>query len=195
MSQPSPARDRYITLATEGFANHGYHGLSLANLAQTAGVTKQALLHHFGTKDALYNTVLKTLTDRLLASFHDTPDVSPKLRLILHFQDLLSGETNSTADARLILRNLLDSATETGVAPLKPYLKALLDLARAVPAKKSATDMELLLGLYGVIGSAQYLLISEDALSAFLRTEDTAAQKSARQKAVATQLKAFLDAE
>ncbi|MEC8195772.1 MAG: TetR/AcrR family transcriptional regulator [Pseudomonadota bacterium] len=195
MSQPSPARDRYIILATEGFANHGYHGLSLANLAITAGVTKQALLHHFGTKDALYNAVLETLTERLLASLNDTPDVSPKLRLILHFQDLLSGETDSTADARLILRNLLDSATETGVAPLKPYLKALLDLARAVPAKKAATDMELLLGLYGVIGSAQYLLISEDALSAFLRAEDTSAQKSARQKAVATQLKAFLDTE
>lgn len=195
MSQPSPARDRYITLAAEGFANHGYHGLSLANLAKTAGVTKQALLHHFGTKDALYNTVLEALTDRLLASLNDTPDVSPKLRLILHFHDLLSGETNSTADARLILRNLLDSATETGVAPLKPYLKTLLDMARAVPAKKAATDMELLLGLYGVIGSAQYLLISEDALSAFLRTEDASAQKAARQKAVATQLKAFLDAE
>ncbi|MCH2066614.1 TetR/AcrR family transcriptional regulator [Shimia sp.] len=195
MSQPSPARDRYITLATEGFANHGYHGLSLANLAKTAGVTKQALLHHFGTKDALYNTALEALTDRLLASLNDTPDVSPKLRLILHFQDLLGGETDSTADARLILRNLLDSTTETGVAPLKPYLKALLDLARAVPAKKAATDMELLLGLYGVIGSAQYLLISEDALAAFLRNEDTAAQKSARQKAVAAQLKAFLDAD
>lgn len=195
MSQPSPARDRYITLATEGFAHHGYHGLSLANLAKTAGVTKQALLHHFGTKAALYTTVLEALTDRLLASLNHTPDVSPKLRLILHFQDLLSGETNTTADARLILRNLLDSATDTGVAPLKPYLKALLDLARAVPAKKAATDMELLLGLYGVIGSAQYLLISENALSAFLRTEDIAAQKSARQKAVATQLKAFLDAE
>ncbi len=195
MSQPPPARDRYITLATEGFANYGYHGLSLANLAKTAGVTKQALLHHFGTKDALYNTVLEALTDRLLASLKDTPDVSPKLRLILHFQDLLSGETNTTADARLILRNLLDSATDTGVAPLKPYLKELLDLARAVPTKKAATDMELLLGLYGVIGSAQYLLISEDALCAFLRTEDTSAQKAARQKAVATQLKAFLDAE
>lgn len=195
MSQPSPARDRYITLATEGFANNGYHGLSLANLAKTAGVTKQALLHHFGTKDALYNTVLETLTERLLASLNDTPDVSPKLRLILHFQDLLGGETNTTADARLILRNLLDSATETGVTPLKPYLKVLLELARAVPTKKAATDLELLLGLYGVIGSAQYLLISEDALSAFLRTEDTSAQKAARQKAVATQLKAFLDAE
>ena len=195
MSQPSPARDRYITLATEGFANHGYHGLSLANLAKTAGVTKQALLHHFGTKDALYNTVLETLTERLLASLSDTPDVSPKLRLILHFQDLLGGETNTTTDARLILRNLLDSAMETGVTPLKPYLKELLELTRTVPAKKSATDMELLLGLYGVICSAQYLLISEDALSAFLRTEDTSAQKAARQKAVATQLKAFLDAE
>ncbi len=195
MSQPSPARDRYITLATEGFANHGYHGLSLANLAKTAGVTKQALLHHFGTKDALYNTVLEALTNRLLMSLNDTPDVSPKLRLILHFQDLLSGETDRTDDARLILRYLLDTTTENGVAPLKPYLKALLDLVRAVPAKKAATDMELLLGLYGVIGSAQYLLISKDALAAFLRTEDADAQKAARQKAVATQLKAFLDAE
>ncbi|MFY0661182.1 MAG: TetR/AcrR family transcriptional regulator [Shimia sp.] len=195
MSQPSPARTRYITLATEGFATHGYHGLSLANLAKTAAVTKQALLHHFGTKDALYNTVLETLTDRLLASLNDTPDVSPKVRLILHFQDLLSGETDATADARLVLRNLLDSSSETGVAPLKPYLKALLDLARSVPAKKTTTDMELLLGLYGVIGSAQYLLISQNALSAFLRTDDSAALKAARQKTVATQLKAFLDSE
>jgi AcrR family transcriptional regulator len=193
MSQPSPARARYITLATEGFAAEGYHGLSLASLATTTGVTKQAILHHFGTKTALYDAVLKALTDRLLVSLSDTPDVSPKLRLILHFQDLLSGETGKTQDARLILRNLLDSATHTGLAPLKPYLKALLDLARSVPAKENATDMELLLGLYGVIGSAQYLLMSQEALATFLRKEDRDDLKAARQKAVATQLKAFLE--
>ncbi|SMP32482.1 TetR/AcrR family transcriptional regulator [Shimia sagamensis] len=195
MSQPSPARARYITLATEGFASKGYHGLSLAALAKTAGVTKQAILHHFGTKTALYNAVLKALTDRLLASLSDTPDVSPKLRLILHFQDLLDGGTDKMQDARLIQRNLLDSATDTGLAPLKPYLKTLLGLARAVQAKKNATDMELLLGLYGVMGSAQYLLMSEEALATFLRTQDSDDLKAARQKAVATQLKAFLESE
>jgi hypothetical protein len=62
-----------------------------------------------------------------------------------------------------------------------------------VPAKENATDMELLLGLYGVIGSAQYLLMSQEALATFLRKEDRDDLKAARQKAVATQLKAFLE--
>ncbi len=40
------------------FAEYGYAGASLASLAERIGLTKAAVLHHFASKDALYNEVL-----------------------------------------------------------------------------------------------------------------------------------------
>ena len=46
-------RDRVLRLFTEMVAEHGYHGTAIGELARLAGVSKGAVLHHFGTKDGL----------------------------------------------------------------------------------------------------------------------------------------------
>ncbi len=51
-------RDRVISVATVAFADRGVSGTSLDDLARTLGVTKQTILYHFRTKDALVDEVL-----------------------------------------------------------------------------------------------------------------------------------------
>ena len=51
-------KEEILELAGPAFAEHGYAGTSLADLARLAGRTKAALLHHFESKQALYYEVI-----------------------------------------------------------------------------------------------------------------------------------------
>lgn len=55
-SQPD-ARDVIIEAALAAFAEHGFHGASMRDIATRAGVSQSLLHHHFGTKEALWNLV------------------------------------------------------------------------------------------------------------------------------------------
>ena len=61
MANQTDPRRRYLEIATHRFAERGFHGVTLAALADDAGVTKQALLHFFPTKERLYGEVLARL--------------------------------------------------------------------------------------------------------------------------------------
>jgi len=51
-------------VAREGFAEFGFAGTSLAELARRVGLTKASLLHHFESKEALYLSALaQTVAD------------------------------------------------------------------------------------------------------------------------------------
>src|SRR4051794_18592582 len=61
----TPARRAQILEAAfELFAQHGYHGASLSSIADRVGLSRNALLHHFPTKEALLTAVLER-RDRL----------------------------------------------------------------------------------------------------------------------------------
>jgi TetR/AcrR family transcriptional regulator len=51
-------RDRILDAALVSFADRGYEATSLDALATTLGVTKQTILYHFGTKEALLAAVI-----------------------------------------------------------------------------------------------------------------------------------------
>lgn len=48
-------------VAAQLFARHGYEGASLQAIAERVGVTKQTLLYHYASKDALRRAVLEQL--------------------------------------------------------------------------------------------------------------------------------------
>jgi AcrR family transcriptional regulator len=46
-------KERILRTFTEMVADQGYHATAIGDLAQAAGISKGAVLHHFGTKDGL----------------------------------------------------------------------------------------------------------------------------------------------
>jgi AcrR family transcriptional regulator len=54
----STTRDRLLHEARTAFADRGYDGTSLDDLARTLGVRKQTLLYYFRSKEALLNAVI-----------------------------------------------------------------------------------------------------------------------------------------
>ena len=64
---PAPARrEQILDVAVEVFARNGFHGASMNDVAEAAGVTKPVLYQHFDSKQDLYMALLDEMGNRLL---------------------------------------------------------------------------------------------------------------------------------
>lgn len=164
-------KTRYISTASSVFAEKGYNAASLAGIAHKLGVTKQALLHFFGSKAALYEEVLKALSDRLLSSIQNVEGTSPEEQLHNFFLQLSTGSLEKPADTQLVLRALLDAQASSENWPLKPFLDALGALAHKTKRWSQASDAELFCWIYQLIGSIQHFAISQVTLKGMYGAE------------------------
>jgi TetR/AcrR family transcriptional regulator len=103
-------REDILAQAEQLFSERGYEGASMADLAESVGLRKASLFHHFHTKDALYAEVLGSMlagAGQALAqavgeegSFHERFD-----RLTVGLIQLFGARPNV---ARLLLREMLE---------------------------------------------------------------------------------------
>ncbi|WP_394177621.1 TetR/AcrR family transcriptional regulator [Yoonia maritima] len=153
-------RKIYLMLATRRFAQDGFHGTSLARLAKEAGVSKQAILHFFGTKERLYAEVLNALCERLCADIKITQTSDPKSHLTAYYARMAASAMDDQQDVQLVVRALLDSDPEAQIWPLKPYLDRLADLVLSLPNFAETNRASALAEAYRFIGSVQYIALS-----------------------------------
>src|SRR6516225_8975650 len=55
------SRERILDSAARVFGQHGYRLASMELVAQESGLTRQALYHHFPTKEALFRAVIEAV--------------------------------------------------------------------------------------------------------------------------------------
>jgi AcrR family transcriptional regulator len=129
-------RSAAVDSATELIAQHGYGAISVQDIAQRVGVTKQALLYHFKSKDALMLAVIDALLERanarLTRLLGELPaDEEQRVEAILeHVNMYLEEEPHAAA---VFLRLLLDG--QGGAADrirdgARPWFKFLEDAIR-----------------------------------------------------------------
>lgn len=137
---------RVLAAAESVFAAHGKDAASLQQIAEAAGVSKQTVLHHFGSKDGLHTAVLDAIATRWHAAFDTVQSALSTLddaatqsvvdRGVAFFQA-------EPALTRLLLREMLDRPAETrawlwkNAAPWAAMIQDLESraLAHGVPVK------------------------------------------------------------
>ncbi len=68
---PADARNAIMEAAITQFAERGFHGATMRDIADRAGVSQGLLHHHFGNKEGLWRTAGRLLSDDFMASVAD----------------------------------------------------------------------------------------------------------------------------
>lgn len=63
-------RDRILDAAMQVFRRHGFQRSSIEQTAEAAGLTRQALYHHFESKEALFRAVIEHVHESAIAAEH-----------------------------------------------------------------------------------------------------------------------------
>jgi AcrR family transcriptional regulator len=129
-------REAILASATRLFAERGYEATSVQEVAAGVGVTKQAVLHHFSSKEELRRAVL----DGLLGHWNET---LPRLlqaatgsgdRFDAVFGELWRFFLEDTDRARIFVREMLDRPEEMRRllrGPVRPWLTMVASYIRA----------------------------------------------------------------
>ena len=163
-------REQFIAAAGRLFAERGFYGASIAAIAEELGLTKQALLHHFGNKEKLYGEVLMHISGELLAASREivTTGEDPAQQLEELVVAQYRGQISDTDAARLIMRELLDNeqrAEKAGNWYLQPYLETLVDTVLANDGTRDIGRARALALVYQLLGAAHYFAVSQPTLT------------------------------
>ncbi len=164
----SDTREQFLDQAELLFAERGFYGVSIAAIASELGLTKQALLHHFGSKEKIYGEVLKRVSERYDFLYASADASDPAERFKNFIMNLQSNARDHTQQTALLIRELLDNkrrADTAGTWYLKPFLQRLIKMVQAIPNWQTASDAEALALVYQLLGAMNYYHISEPTLT------------------------------
>ena len=169
MSQTT--REQLLMQAQTLFSQRGFYGVSIAAVAEALGLTKQALLHHFGSKEKLYGEVLLCVSGEIESLVNEIANQQTTAESKFHavLEALLKHSFSKPEQTNLLMRELLDNKRRADSARtwyLKPFLKRLTTLLGQSTSWQQATESELLAGVYLLIGSFNYAIVSAPTIQA-----------------------------
>jgi len=127
VARPTPkgqrAREQILDAAQSLFADGGFHGTSVRDVAGTLGIPTASLLHHFPRKEKLYGAVLERIADALgealtkVVVADETMTVEDyRERLVTLTRRFWRWANKNPVHSRLLLRELLDNPARIGEA-------------------------------------------------------------------------------
>jgi TetR/AcrR family transcriptional regulator len=150
----------------ELFAERGFDGVPIEDLAERAGVNKALISYHFGGKRGLYVAILQSafaaMADRLKAIEASAPSAREALHAFL--EAFLQVTRERRGFPTLFLREVLS----TGIEPaLLPYLLEIIGVSRRL-AERGAREglfrrVDPLLLHFALVGSVVFFFATEPA--------------------------------
>jgi len=151
------------------FAERGFYGASIANIVKELGLTKQALLHYFPTKEKLYGEVLRGISKGFAGLDESAKEAGgdPVQKVVDYFAALHAFCLANGPQTALLMRELLDNrprAENVGTWYLSEFLRSIIAMVKAVPGWEKASDMQALAVAYTWIGAINYHVTSSPTL-------------------------------
>ena len=112
-------RELIIEAALEIFAQHGFRGATIDQIAEAAGMSKPNLLYYFKSKDDIHRTLIQRLLDTWLAPLREIDDVGdPVTELRSYIRRKLEMARDYPRESRLFANEILQGAP---IAHTDPY--------------------------------------------------------------------------
>ncbi len=129
-----PARDKILDSAEGLFARRGFAGIGLAEVAESVGLGKSSLFHHFRSKEQLYAAVVERILTRIETSLTHALAAggTPAERLDRWIDAIIDALAQNPTYARLLLRSLFEDDDLAGELPEEQAANATI--ARIVAA-------------------------------------------------------------
>lgn len=74
MAEPNRSKDKLALSALGLFAERGFAGTSIRDIAKSTGLSISNIYHHFGNKEGLLLAILETASGRVLTSLQEASD-------------------------------------------------------------------------------------------------------------------------
>ena len=116
-----------VARAEEIFAQHGFQGASVADIADRVGISKQNLLYYFPTKEALYKRVLDGVLDEWLERMSALADAGtdPEAALRAYIGAKLRYSRERPAGSRVYANEIISGAPLYGLEIKRRVVPAL----------------------------------------------------------------------
>lgn len=190
-------REKLLAAAYSQFADRGFYGASIAQIAGEIGLTKQALLYHFKRKEDIYSAVLKRIAVRMLAGLRSGVDASKSPEH--QFENMIKGiyfaARDNPLDTKVLMRELLDDHRRDAPSSewfFKTFLDELMSVLDDVPALSHLSFSEKFSRAYMLISAIQYFAASASVLIRFYGEEDYAQISQQYPQALSEQVKRLL---
>ena len=165
----SARRAQLLVAARDVFAAQGYHAAAMDDIAERAGVSKPVLYQHFPGKLELYQALLTTYADELVAQVHSalstTSDNEERVQAaVAAYFDFVAGEGKAY---RLIFgSDLRGDAAGVVEGALNRCIETVAEAVTTDAGLDSARARLLAVGLVGLSQvAAQYWLDSDHDVS------------------------------
>jgi AcrR family transcriptional regulator len=154
-------REQLLDVGRKLFAERGFEGTSVEEIAATAGVSKPVVYEHFGGKEGLYAVVVDREIQILLDSVTGalTSDAHPRLMLEQAALALLDYIEASTDGFRILVRDSPVAQSTGGFASLisdvasqVEYILADEFTARGLEARTAPLYAQMLVGMVALTG-------------------------------------------
>lgn len=163
-------RKRLLQAALEQFADRGFYGASIAQIAGELDLTKQALLYYFKRKEDLYGEVLRSIADELLSATYagvNNQD-SPEKQFEGMIMGIYASAQERPLQTRVLLRELMDNQrrdTPEDKWFLKTWLDAIVGQLEKVESLDWMPHPQKFAAVYQILAAIEYFTVSGQTLS------------------------------
>ncbi len=167
-----------LAAALDIFSTHGFHGATLDQIAEAAGLSKPNLLYYFASKDDIHRALLERLLDTWLEPLRGLdPHGDPSAEIEAYVTRKLRMSRDYPRESRLFAGEILAGAPRVG-DQIRGPLKALVDeKARVIrgwteAGRIAAVDPHHL--IFSIWAATQHYADFDAQVRGILGTEDDA---------------------
>lgn len=160
-------RERIVEAAERLFADKGFYGASIGALATELDVAKASVMHHFKTKEALYDAVMernaKALEEVVTEALEGAADPTQRARRLI--RAVIDWGQRRPEHPKLVLRDLLDNthAESSGRGHFGPVIGQILAAVKAAQHAGIIRPGPAILVLEMIMGAGSFHIATRPA--------------------------------